>query len=368
MKAAKDMRDPTKQKPRLDDAGARRRRNTGRMTLRDVAGHLGISQISVSRYFQEPERLSEELRERIRSAVAELGYVPNLVAGGLASARSRVIGMVLPNISGPIFAETIQSFSDAVTARGYQLLLASSYFSAELEENAVRAFLGWSPAALVLTSYHHSAATEEMIARSSIPVIETWDFQPDRAPIQIGFSHVDVGRLAANYLVEKGYRRIAFVQNSVAGDISALDRRDGYIEVMRENGRKPWTFVPTEGLPFHAGRQALEALVNRRQPADAIIFANDNLASGALLAARRAGVDVPGKCAIIGFGDYAFSEMLSPSLTTIRPPAREIGERAAATIFRMVDQDESLTTDGDEGRLHALPCELIERESTCIVR
>jgi LacI family gluconate utilization system Gnt-I transcriptional repressor len=368
MKTADDMPDSTKHASRLDDAGIRRRRNTGRMTLRDVAGYLGISQISVSRYFQNPERLSEPLRERIQKAVVELGYVPNLVAGGLASARNRVIGMVLPNISGPIFADTIQSFSDAVAARNYQLLLASSYFSAELEENAVRAFLGWSPAALVLTSHHHSEATEEMISRASIPVIETWDFQPEREPIQIGFSHVEVGRVAAKYLVERGYQRIAYVQNSMAGDISALDRRDGYIEVMRELGRKAWTFVPTEALPFHAGRQALEALVKRRQPADAIIFANDNLASGALLAARRAGVDVPGQCAIVGFGDYAFSEMLSPSLTTIRPPARAIGLAAAERIFDMVERGESRLTADDDSRLVDLRCELMERESTGVAR
>ena len=148
MKTEDDMPDSTKQSDKTDDEHARRRRNTGRMTLKDVADHMGVSQISVSRYFQNPQRLSKPLRERIGEVVAELGYVPNLVAGGLASARNRVIGMVIPNISGPIFADTIQSFSDAVTARGYQLLLASSYFSEELEESAVRAFLGWSPAAL----------------------------------------------------------------------------------------------------------------------------------------------------------------------------------------------------------------------------
>lgn len=368
MKTAEDMSDETKGAAASGGADARRRRNTGRITLRDVAAHLGISQISVSRYFQEPQRLSEELRERIAGAVAELGYVPNLVAGGLASARSRVVGMVLPNISGPIFADTIQGFSDALTARGYQLLLASSYFSATLEENAVRAFLGWSPAALVLTSHHHSAATEKMIEGANVPVIETWDFQPKRAPIQIGFSHVKVGRLAARHLVDMGYRRIAFVQNSLAGDISALDRRDGYIEVMRESGRRPWTFVPTEPQPLRAGRQALEALVRRREPADAIIFANDNLASGALLAARGAGVSVPDQCAIVGFGDYAFSEMLSPGLTTIRPPARAIGELAAETIFGLVERDRDDPADGAPAAPEELFCELIQRESTHEVR
>lgn len=125
--------------------------------------------------------------------------------------------MVIPNISGPIFANTIQGFSDTLSRHGYQLLLASSYFSTEQEENAVRAFLGWSPAALVLTSHFHSAGTEKMIAEADIPVIETWDYQPDREPMQIGFSHFEVGVTAAKHLLGKGYRRIAFVQNSAPG-------------------------------------------------------------------------------------------------------------------------------------------------------
>jgi LacI family transcriptional regulator, gluconate utilization system Gnt-I transcriptional repressor len=363
-KEAIDMQESSKGVSKRDGIRVRQRRSTGRMTLRDVADHLGISQISVSRYFQKPERLSAHLRERIKTAVDEMGYVPNLVAGGLASATSRVIGMVIPNITGPVFAETIQTFSDAVTARGYQLLLASSYFSKTLEENAVRAFLGWSPAALVLTSAHHSTATEEMIARAHIPIIEAWSFQADREPIQIGFSQEDVGRLAARHLVDRGYRRIAYALTSVAGDLHTQDRRNGYIDVMRELGREPWTFTPTEMSPFHAGKQALEALTKCEQPADAIIFANDNLAAGALLAAQSMNISVPGDCAMIGFGDFAFSEMLNPGLTSIRPPTGSIGLLAAKRIFELIENEELGRTMPADRRLNKLACELVERDST----
>jgi LacI family gluconate utilization system Gnt-I transcriptional repressor len=344
----------------LSGNSARKRKNSGRATLQDVADHVGVTSITVSRFFQTPSRVSEAMRARISEAVAELGYVPNLVAGGLASARSRVVGMVIPNISGPIFANTIQSFGDVLTEHGYQLLLASSYFSTELEENATRAFLGWSPAALVLTGQYHSPGTEQMIARTRVPVVETWDFQPERAPMQVGFSHHEVGRMAAHHLASRGYQRIAFVQNHAVGDISALDRRDGYLEVVSSLGLEPWVFVPTAEAPFEAGQQAFEALTGRRRPADAIIFANDNLAAGALLAAQRNGVRIPEHCAVVGFGDYAFSAMLSPSLTTIRPPAREIGTIAATRILEVLGE---LTPVQAVDRLTLLNCELIERES-----
>ena len=339
----------------------RKRRGAGRVTLDTVARHAGVSAITVSRYFNQPEQVSPERRERIAAVVAHLGYVPNLVAGGLASARGKIVGMVIPNISGPIFANTIQGFSDTLSRHGYQLLLASSYFSADQEESAVRAFLGWSPAALVLTSHFHSAGTEKMIAEADIPVIETWDYRPEREPIQIGFSHFEVGVTAVRYLHGKGYRRIAFVQNSAAGDFSALERRDGYAACARELGLEPRVFAPdVDRAPFEAGKQAMEALMNAPIPPDAIIFANDNLAAGGLLAGQRAGLNIPEDCAVLGFGDYPFAEMLLPSLSTIKPPALEIGVLAATRLLQSLG---ILPVDDEVQRLNLLECQLIERES-----
>lgn len=340
----------------------RKRRGAGRVTLNTVAKQAGVSAITVSRYFNQPDSVSPERRERIAAVVNELGYVPNLVAGGLASARGRIVAMVIPNISGPIFANTIQGFSDTLSRHGYQLLLASSYFSAEQEENAVRAFLGWSPAALVLTSHFHSPGTEKMIAEADIPVVETWDYQPGREPVQIGFSHYEVGASAARYLHARGYRRIAFVQNSATGDFSALERRDGYAATLRELGQEPWVFAPdADRAPFEAGKQAMEALMSAAPRPDAIIFANDNLAAGGSLAGQRAGLKIPQDCAVLGFGDYPFAQMLLPSLSTIKPPALEIGVLAATRVLQSLGV---LPVTEEVQRLNLLECQLIEREST----
>jgi LacI family gluconate utilization system Gnt-I transcriptional repressor len=342
----------------------RKRRGSGRATIHDVARLAEVGSITVSRYFSEPGRVAAKRSARIAAAVKELGYVPNLVAGGLASSHGRVVGMVIPNISGPIFANTIQSFSDTLNRHGYQLLLASSYFSAKQEESAVRAFLGWKPAALVVTGRFHNRATEKLLSTAGIPVVETWDYQPRRKPIQVGYSNNAVGEQATRYLYAKGYRRIAFVQNSLAGDLSAVDRSDGYAAVMREHGLAPIIYAPTAEAPFDAGKQAIEALAlspsRRSKPVEAIVFANDNLAAGALLAGQRAGLKIPEQCAIVGFGDYAFSPLLLPSLTTIRPPGREIGEIAA---LRILEQLGVLPASAQDSRLNLLACELIERES-----
>lgn len=342
----------------------RKRRSSGRATIHDVARLAGVGSITVSRYFSEPHKVGAQLSGRITAAVKQLGYVPNMAASGLASGQGRVVGMVIPNISGPIFAATIQSFSDLLNQHGYQLLLASSYFSTAQEERAVRAFLGWKPAALVVTGRFHTRAAEKLLAGAGIAVVETWDYQPRRAPIQVGYSNHAVGVQAARYLYGKGYRRIAFVQNSLRGDLSAVDRCDGYAAVMREHGLEPLIYVPAAEAPFDAGKQALEALVLRPPrgiPAvEAIIFANDNLAAGALLTGQRAGLAIPAQCAIVGFGDYAFAPLLLPSLTTIRPPGREMGEIAA---LRILEQLGVMPRPQQDLRLNLLGCELIERES-----
>jgi len=344
----------------MNESTGRKRRGSGRATIHDVARLAGVGSITVSRHLKKNGYVSAELAARIDAAVAQLNYVPNLVAGGLASSRGKIVGMVIPNISGPIFAGTIQSFSDTLNRHGYQVLLASSYFSAEQEENAVRTFLGWSPAALVVTGRFHTKGTEALLTGAGIPVVETWDYHPRRKTIQVGYSNRAVGAISARYLLDKGYRRIAYVLNSVAGDLSALDRRDGYAAVLEERGLEPWTYTPTEAAPFDAGRQALEALTRGRRKADAIVFANDNLAAGALLASQRAGMRVPEQVALMGFGDYAFSPLLLPSLTTVRPPGREIGEIAARRILQALGE---IAPDKASGRLNLLDCELIARES-----
>jgi len=335
----------------------RKRRAAQRITLADVAAMAGVSAITVSRYFNEPQRVAAEPTARIRAAVEALNYVPNLAAGGLASAHNRVVAMVVPNISGPIFANTLQALSDGLAEQGHQLLLASSYFSAENEERAVRAFLGWNPAALVLTSRFHSPATERLIAAAAQPVIETWDLAPGRKPLQIGFSHRQVGRDAAHYLLAKGYRRISFVHNSAAGDLSAQERQAGYAEVMAEAGLEARSHTPQAAAPLEAGAEAMLALsARRRLRPEALIFANDNLACGALLAGQRAGLKLPDDMAIFGFGDYAFADKLLPSLSTIRPPARQIGEVAARHVLQLAQGE-------TPPAMTELACELIARES-----
>ena len=136
-----------------------------------------------------------------------------------------------------------------------------------------------------------------------------------------------------------------------------MERGDGFAATLNELGVKPWTFAPDAGCaPFEAGKQAMDALMSHPTPPDAIFFANDNLAAGGLLAGQRSGL----KCAVLGFGDYPFAEMLLPSLSTIKPPALEIGVLAATRVLESLGV---LPVADDVQRLNFLQCQLIARES-----
>ena len=148
----------------------------------------------------------------------------------------------------------------------------------------------------------------------------------------------------------------------IRDSFSALERRDGYLATLAELGLAPRVFAPdADRAPFEAGKQAMEALMGSPERPDAIIFANDNLAAGGLLAGQRAGLKIPEECAVLGFGDYPFAQMLLPSLSTIQPPALQIGVLAATRVLESLGV---LPVAGTVQRLNLLQCQLIERESS----
>jgi LacI family transcriptional regulator, gluconate utilization system Gnt-I transcriptional repressor len=341
----------------------RKRRSAGRTKLHDVAALAGVSAMTVSRYFNSRDTVGLDLQKRIASAIEKTGYVRNVFAGSLASARGKSIGMVIPHIAGGVYAETVQGISDTLRANSYQLLLATSNYSMEEEEAAVRAFLGWAPAAIVLTdSSKHSRKTNDLLATAGVPIVHTWSDRPKARQITVGFSNINVGRDCVTYLHARGYRRIVFVHPTVKEDVGANDRVKGYTAMMEELGLTPVEFRSELTTPLDAGRDAFESLTRGRRPADALIFANDNLAAGALLHGAHQRIPIPETCAVMGFGDLSISDKLLPSLTTVRPPRYEIGRIAALRILESLSAAEN-ESSGNVQLDNELAYEIVERES-----
>ena len=182
----------------------RARRGSGAVTLHDVAKLAGVAPITASRALNTPGQVSAEVLRKVGDAVARTGYVPNLLAGGLASTRSRLVAAVVPTIAGPVFLETVQSLTEALAERGYQLMLGQAGYAGDREDALLEAIIGRRPDGIVLTGIMHSAEGRRRLLASGIPVVETWDLTPTPIDMLVGFSHVEVGRAVASYLHAQG--------------------------------------------------------------------------------------------------------------------------------------------------------------------
>lgn len=316
--------------------------------MADVARQAGVGAITVSRALRTPERVSPEVRERVRAAIESTGYVPNLAAGTLKSQRSNIVAAIVPTLRNTIFADTVEGLADELRAHGYQLLLASSGYSRQAEEEILRKLLGQQPAAVVLTGTEHSARVRSLLTSLRIPVIETWDLTQRPIDRAVGFSNREAARELTRALAGRGHRRITFVGTPPQLERRATLRLEGYRDAMRELGlRADELMIDEVGVTIAAGAAAVQRLLARARQPDAVFFVNDVLAFGAIQQCQRAGVDVPGKLAIAGFGDFEIAEAALPSLTTVRIPGEQIGRTAARLLVSALAAGPA---DGGAGR------------------
>jgi LacI family gluconate utilization system Gnt-I transcriptional repressor len=311
------------------------RKGSGGITLSDVAKLAGVSAITISRALNTPERVSPDTLQRVRDAVARTGYVPNLLAGGLASNRSRLVAALIPAIAGSVFLDTIQALTDTLAASGLQLMLGQSGYTGAREDALIDAIVGRRPDGIVLTGIMHSSEGRRRLLASGIPVVETWDLTPTPIDMLVGFSHEKVGAAAASFLYSHGYRRPAIL---TADDHRAGLRRAGFEARLRELGiaKVPAAQV-TAPSTLANGRAGLRQLLAQRRKIDAVFCSSDVLAEGVLTQAHAQGLQVPGDLAVVGFGDMGFAAHLHPALTTVRIDGAAIGEQAARFIIDRIE-------------------------------
>lgn len=317
----------------------RHRRGAGGITLGDVARLAGVSPITASRALNTPDQVAKETLERVREAVSRTGYVPNRLAGGLASARSRLVAAVVPTITGPVFMEMVESLTTALADAGYQLMLGQSGYTQSREDALLDAIIGRRPDGIVLTGIMHSPEGRRRLLASGIPVVETWDLTPTPIDMLVGFSHVQAGAAVAQHLHAKGRRRVALL----SGDDERAQRRNrGFIdEALRLGLAQSADQIPLRRVPapttLGSGRAGLAALLAEAPDLDAVFCSSDLLALGVLTEATARGVAVPGRLAVMGFGDLAFAGDTYPALSTVRIDGTAIGQRAAHFIVERAE-------------------------------
>lgn len=326
----------------------------------DVARRASVSPATVSRFFNQPDIVSYAAKKRIDAAVQALGYVPNAAARSLNRGATGTIGLIVPTIDNAIFAELTQAFSTALSRNSRTMLIASHNYDLAREAVLVESLLEHRVDALALVGVKHEDTTFELLQRRGLPAIMVWNYR-QRQPLPcVGVDNREVGRSATQHLIDLGHRDILFLFAERRMNDRAADRRTGALSAMSEQGLK----VQAERrivCPYDvdaAKALAVEALKSPNRPT-AIFSGNDVIAQGVLFAAMSLQIRIPQDLSIIGIGDFRGSSAVEPGLTTVRIPARRIGQRAAELLVEMIEW--STPAAQYEERFDV---ELVERGST----
>ena len=323
----------------IEPVPARRsRRSGGGLTLRDIAKLAGVAPITASRALNSPDAVSAPTLERVRAAVERTGYVPNMLAGGLASKKSRLVAVVVPTIAGVVFLEMVQSLTEALASSGYQVMLGQTGYENSREDALLEAIIGRRPDGVVLTGIMRSAQSRRRLLAAGIPVVETWDLTPTPIDMLVGFSHEKIGAAVANYFNARGRRKVAII---CANDERAQRRYAAFLATALELGMDTEGSVPCIIVPaptnIGTGRSGLRELLAIAPDVDAVFCSSDSLALGVLTEAQAQGIAIPQQLAVVGLGDLDFARDLHPSLTSVRIDGTAIGNTAARFIVERAE-------------------------------
>ena len=310
-----------------------------KVTLVDVAAIAGVSAITVSRVINQPEKVSEILRQQVQKAIDSLGYIPNQFASSLASAKSRVVGVAIPSLTNIVFTDVLRGIYDVLGATGYKVLMVDTHYSALEEEKMVRTLLSQAPEAMIITGGGQTKACQQLLQKAHIPIVQIMELLEEPLDMNIGFSHWQAGYDVAKYLLSQGYNRPGFIGARM--DARVQQRLRGYRAGLEEAGIYQDAYIATSLDPssIGLGGQLFRRLMSASSGhLDAVFCANDDLALGALFESQRMNITVPQSLAICGFNDIEAATYVNPSLTSVWVGRYEMGVKAAEMILDCISQ------------------------------
>lgn len=315
-------------------------------TLADVARMAGVSQITVSRVVRDKGPISGDTRSRVTAAIDALGYVPNRVAGSLATAGAPLIGVLLPSLSNIVFPEVLRGIQAGLASTNYQSLVGVTDYDPVVEQQIVSSLLAWKPAALVMTGFDHTEATRNMLARHDVRVAELMDIDAEPIGVAVGLSHRKAGYDSGRHLTQRGYRRFGYVGHDWDADRRARRRYDGLCAALAEAGLSLTAERRSPGASSTlAGKETLKALLTDQPELDIVVFSNDDMAVGGFFHCLEAGISVKDELALFGFNGLAIGQDLPKPLSTVRSNRFLIGKTAVERLLGAEASDQRRIID-----------------------
>ena len=328
--------------------------------MEDIAQLAGVSTATVSRALNRSSLVNPETRERIENLARSLKYSVNVGASNLRLQRNRTVAVVLPfdsitrqHVSDPFFVSMLGSLADALTARGYDMLL-SRIDAERLDLAGDLAASGRAIGVILIGQWHHHDQINELAARHS-PIVVWGAHLPQQLYCTVGCDNIAGGMLATEHLIANGHRRIAFF-----GDVELPEvghRFEGYERALANHNIAAVADL-IHHTPFVEGgaQRTVTKLLDKKTRFDAIFATSDMLAMEAISALRDRGLHVPNDVAVVGYDDIVLARFCHPALTTIRQPLSDGAEAMVDALLKIVD--------GQRPKAQILPTELIVRESS----
>ena len=294
--------------------------------------------MTVSRVLRNRGDVSQNTRDKVLLVAKQLGYVPNKIAGALASQRVNLVAVIIPSLSNMVFPEVMTGISEVLETTDLQPVVGVTDYLPEKEERVLYEMLSWRPSGVIIAGLEHAETSAMMLKASGIPVVEIMDIDGSPVDAMVGISHRRAGREMAVSILKAGYRKIGFLGTKMPLDHRARKRFEGFTEALAKSG------VEVTDQEFYSGGSALvkgremtQELLRRNPNLDFLYFSNDLIGAGGLLYLIEKGISIPNQIGLAGFNGVELLKGLPRQLATMDACRSEIGRKAAEMIVQQVN-------------------------------
>ncbi len=311
------------------------------MSIQKIAKLAGVSVATVSRVLNNSDTVKDKNRDKVLEAIKASNYQPNLLARQLRTARSSMVLVLVSDISNPFCAEIVKGIEEQAEQNGYRILLCNSGSDINRSRSSLQLLAGKMVDG-VITMDAFTTLTELTQLIGNMPWVQCAEYADAGDISCVGIDDVHASRQLVAHLVASGRKRIALINHDLSYKYAQL-RQQGYQQELEQRGLSWQAVSYASELSFNAGKRAMEALLSVDTQPDAVFAVSDTLAAGAMAAIQAAGHRVPQDIAVAGFDGSELAEMISPPLTTIAQPSRDIGRTAFSLLLQKIDDPQSPT-------------------------
>lgn len=335
-----------------------------KLTIKEIAEAAGVSKATVSRVLNDSNAVSEETRKKVLEIIKETNFRPNSVARSLSLKKSHLIGIILPDLSNPVFSKIIAGAESYIRNKDYSLLITATDFDIDMKIEHINIMKDKGVDGLILVTDHGSEEFHKTLVEFEKPIIMIGSDSSLPSIPTIKIDNYKASQDAVQYLIDIGHKKIGMIRGPLSDYHSGKQRFLGYRDKLNCYGYYSEEFVKEGWYTFDDGYSAMESFIKKGHLPTAIFCASDLLAIGAIKCCIENGINVPDEISFVGFDDVDIARMYNPSLTTIRQPFEEQGDLAIRIMIDMIENKSIIPDDEDNRFTTSMKYQLIIREST----